>query len=124
MVLWKGMSSQISFQELAALVVKHRDSLTLTFGEGKGVGETKLHVPKGKFVQQLLRQFDDRRTVGEIIDAVKNSEGFDKRDEPLLLKELEHLFICLNRGYAAFLRDKSVEPFTGLPEIQNRLSRK
>jgi len=126
LVLCKGMSNQISFEDLAALVVKHRDSFTVTLGNDKGGSETKIYVPKGKFIQQLLRQIDGKRTVGEIIEAVRNGEGFDKGkkdEETLLLQDLESLFVSLNRGYAAFLRAKSVAPFTGLQEIQDRLIR-
>jgi ubiquinone/menaquinone biosynthesis C-methylase UbiE len=124
LVLCKGMSPRISFEDLAALVVQHKDSFTLTLGDDKAGGQTKIYVPKGRFIQQLLRQIDGKRTVGEIIEAVRNGTGFDKgdkADEALLLKNLDDLFTSLNRGYAAFLRDKSVAPFTGLQEIQDRL---
>lgn len=126
LVLSKSMGSQVSFENLAALVVQHRDAFTLTVGDEKTGSQSKIYVPKGKFIQQLLRQIDGKRTVGEIIDAVTNSEGFDrnnKAEESLLLKDLEDLFISLSRGYAAFLRDKSIAPFTSLQEIQDRLVR-
>jgi ubiquinone/menaquinone biosynthesis C-methylase UbiE len=124
LVVCKGMSNQISFADLAAMAVKHRDSFTITFSNAQTGSQSKIYVPKGTFVQQLLRQIDGNRTVGEIIDAIKNSEGYNPRDEALLYKDLEELFLSLNRGYAAFLRHKAVAPFTSLQEIQDRLIRK
>ena len=126
LVFCKGVNPRFSFDDLAALVVQRQDSFTITLGKDMGEGQTKIYVPKGRFIQQLLRQIDGKRTVGEIIDVVKNGDGFDKNnkiDETLLLKNLEELFTSLNRGYAAFLRDKSVAPFTSLQEIQDRLIR-
>jgi hypothetical protein len=121
-----GMAVQISFQDLATLSVKHRDAFTITLGKDKASVQTSVFVPKGKFIQQLLRQIDGKRTVGEIIEAVKNGDGYnknDKTDEVLLLMNLDELFKSLNRGYVAFLRDKSIAPFTSLQEIQDRLVR-
>jgi len=125
LVVCTGISRLASFEELSALSGQHRDSFTVTFE--KGGGQSKIYVPKGKFIQQLLLQIDGKRTVGEIIDAVKNGPRFDKSDktdEAILLQDFEDLFLHLNRGYVAFLRDKSVAPFTTLPEIQDRLAKK
>ena len=127
LVFYDGMASQISFQDLATLSVQHKDSFTITLGKDKNSVQTSVFVPKGKFIQQLLRQIDGKRTVGEIIEAVKNGDGYnknDKTDEVLLLMNLDELFKSLNRGYVAFLRDKSIAPFTTLQEIQDRLVRK
>lgn len=125
LVLCTGISKLVEFSDLSAASTQHKDSFTVTINNPGG--EQKIYVPKGKFIQQLLLYIDGKRTVGEILDAVRNDPRFDKSDktdEAILLQDMEDLFKHLNRGYMAFLRDKSVAPFLTLQEIQDRLVRK
>lgn len=122
LVLSKGLHELIPFEQLAALSAQHKDSFTATFD--KLPGQPKVFVPKGKFIQQLLLQVDNKRTVREILDGVRNSPVFNKNDaadETALMQDFGNLFTSLTRGYVAFLRDKSVPPFITPQEIQDNL---
>lgn len=124
LIFCKGIHDLLSFADLSALSAHHKDSFTVTLD--KVPGQPQIYIPKGKFIQPILLQIDGKRTVAEILDGVRNSPSFnknDKNDETLLMADFDDLYTSLTRGYIAFLRHKSVQPFISPTEIQNRLEK-
>ncbi|MCK4945739.1 MAG: class I SAM-dependent methyltransferase [Alphaproteobacteria bacterium] len=118
-VPWAGMTSLVSFEQLAAMSQQHRDTFTLTFD--KLPSRPMIVVPKGKFVADILRKIDGIRTVAEIVEDIRNHPKYNTppgKEE--ILRDFEDLFMSLNRGHAVYLRHKSVEPFISAKELGDR----
>ncbi|MFH1157331.1 MAG: class I SAM-dependent methyltransferase [Pseudomonadota bacterium] len=119
-VPWAGMASHISFEQLASMAQQHRDTFTLTFD--KLPGRPMIVVPEGKYVADILRKIDGLRTVAEIVGEIRNNPKYNTPPgEEEILRDFEDLFMSLNRGHAAYLRHKSVEPFISAKELGDRV---
>jgi len=121
LIVYKGITNIANFEELAGIALQRQEALTITFEAIAGT--PKLFLPGGKYIASLLRQIDGKRSVKEILEAVKNSPKYEgkKIDEDLLINDFKELFTSLNRGYFLFLKHKGIENFTNLIDLQQRV---
>lgn len=123
LIPWTGMTSFITFQEIAKISAQHNDSLTMTFD--KLPGSPTIFIPKGKYIADILDKIDGQRSVAQIVDMIMSDSKYAaaKPAEDSILSDFHELMLGLTRGHAGYLRHPSVAPFPSTTELSDRLGR-
>lgn len=114
MIVDMGMFFEAPFAQLATIADQRKAEFTITVDNHPA--KPMLTIPQGKHVPAILRQIDGKKTVGEIMSALKT---FGPEQE--IRAEFERVFTNLNRAHMLFLRHNSVAPYPTLVSYENRV---
>ena len=123
LVPWGGVDPKASFDQIATVAEQNKKDVTITFNHRSD--KPSMGIPYGKFIPDLLRLIDGKRSIAEIYAALKAIPGFKdyKGVDADIAAEFARLFTLLNRAHNLYLREKSVEPFTSLVELSARVAK-
>lgn len=121
MIPWPGTGPMVPYSQLADVAAKHGADFTVTLDNVPG--KPAVSIPKGRYVESLLRHIDGQRSIRQIVEAVRADPKFKESppSDVVVLADFEKLFISLNRGHAAYLRHPSVAAFPPVKAYEDRV---
>jgi ubiquinone/menaquinone biosynthesis C-methylase UbiE len=118
LVPWAGMVNEDPYKRLGDLSHERRGPFEFT--DDLLPDNTVIDIPGGKFITSILRSIDGRRSVAEVVEAVRSHPKYagEVPDRAAVMAEFEVLFTSLNRAHLMFLRHPDVEPFATMRMIE------